>query len=57
MAEKKFVIKKEFTGGLLKGIIIDEITSVEFPVGFNCFKPLGGSSYRIVSCKEYKLKK
>jgi hypothetical protein len=47
---KMYQITKVFTGGILKGLTIQEKTSVKFAVGFECKKPIGGSSYKITEC-------
>jgi hypothetical protein len=49
---KQFLVRKEFIGGLLGGIAIEERTGVRFKVGFVCRKPAGGSPYRVTSCVE-----
>jgi len=46
-----YEITRLFTSGALAGLTYTETTSVYMPVGFECKKPIGGSSYRIVSCK------
>lgn len=46
-----FRVTKRFTGGLLDGIVITEETSVRFPVGFKCPRPVGGSPYVIEACE------
>ena len=45
----KYRITRLFIGGLLDGLTHTELTSVEFSVGFECHKPIGGSPYRIIS--------
>jgi len=50
--QPQFEVVKTFTGGLLAGITITELTPVRFAVGFECHQPLGGSPYRIDSIKE-----
>jgi F0F1-type ATP synthase assembly protein I len=46
-----FVVTKEFTGGVLHGLTINETTPVRFEVGFVCDKPSGGSPYKVIACK------
>jgi hypothetical protein len=41
----KYRVTKLFTGGLLEGLTIEETTTVLFPVGFVCEKPVAGSPY------------
>jgi hypothetical protein len=41
---------RRFTDGPLKGTTYTEVSTVKFPVGFNCPNPVGGSPYTIVSC-------
>lgn len=53
MMEKKYEITKLFTSGPLKGQKIKEITTVEFPVGFSCQKPIGFSGYTILARREF----
>lgn len=43
----KYLVTKKFTGGILKGIVIEEATNVVFKVGFKCPKPSGGSPYEV----------
>lgn len=51
--EKKYEITKLFTSGPLKGLKVKEITTVEFPVGFSCEKPIGLSGYVILSRRDF----
>jgi hypothetical protein len=46
-----FRVTKRFTGGLLAGIVSTEETSVKFPVGFKCPRPVGGSPYVVEACE------
>ena len=49
---QKFKVTRKFTGGLLKGQTFTEISTVDFPVGFECNKPIGnGSPYIITECE------
>lgn len=51
----KYTITKKFTSGTLKGLTIQERTSVLYEVGFVCKKPVGGTSayviLTVVPCK------
>jgi len=49
---KRYRVTREFIGGGLKGLLHSEITTVRFPEGWVCEKPVGGSPYRIVECVE-----
>lgn len=49
---KRYRVTREFIGGELNGLKHSEITTVRFPEGWVCEKPIGGSSYRIVECVE-----
>jgi hypothetical protein len=43
-----FKVTKRFTGGLLKGLEVEETTSVRFNVG-EVYQPWGGSPYVVVA--------
>jgi hypothetical protein len=45
-----FLVTRSFTSGLLKGITITELTSVEFVVGKGYKGCLGTSDYTIINC-------
>jgi len=45
-----FLVTKSFTSGLLKGITITELTSVEFTIGKSYTGCLGTSNYTILDC-------
>ena len=45
-----FLITKTFTAGLLKGLTITELTSVEFIIGKSYKGCLGSSDYTILDC-------
>jgi hypothetical protein len=47
----KFLVTKEFIGGALQGMTIDEECSTEWKVGKVVKKPCGGSPYKIVACR------
>jgi len=47
----KFKLTKRFTGGLLAGITIVELSTVQFPVGFVCEHPCAGDPYVIDDCE------
>ena len=49
---KRYRVTREFIGGNLKGLQHSEITTVRFPEGWVCEKPVEGSPYRIVECVE-----
>lgn len=50
---KKYIITKEFIGGMLKGLICTEKTNVKFNVGFICKNPIGKTSpYKIINVLE-----
>lgn len=50
---KTYTVTRQFTGGLLVGIVYTEKSTVFMPVGFQCEKPCGGGSpYVIVACAE-----
>ena len=51
MKKTLYLVTKQFTGGLLSGIIIKEETSVKFPVGFVTKPPYFGSPYKVLDCK------
>lgn len=46
-----FIVTKRFTSGLLNGLTVDEMTPVQFEVGFVC-KPWWGcpSGYTVEAC-------
>lgn len=46
---KRYEVTRLFIGGMLEGTTHTGVTSVEFEVGFECLKPVGGSPYRITS--------
>lgn len=47
---KIYKITKLFIGGILEGLTHTEITPVKFELGFECKKPIGGTSpYRIIA--------
>lgn len=50
----KYLVTREFVGGVLKGTKVTQLTSVKFEVGFRCDKPIGGSPYVILACEEVK---
>lgn len=47
-----FQVEKKFTGGLLKGMVLSEQTSVKWEVGQEVKKPIGGSPYVIIAIAE-----
>lgn len=49
-----YSVTKKFIGGILKGIIATEKTSVKFEIGFDCKKPSGGSPYIVTNVVEVK---
>jgi hypothetical protein len=44
-----FIETIEFIGGTLSGLTFSGKTTSPRAVGFTCFKPVGGSPYRVVS--------
>ena len=54
LTPKSYLVTKHFTGGLLKGLTIEETTSVKFEIGFKCPKPCAGSPYIIKNVVEIK---
>lgn len=52
--KKNFEVTRQFISGPLAGLSFSEVSSVSFPVGFRCEKPMGGSGYEITSCREVK---
>ena len=48
-----FTISKQFTTGLLEGLVVEETTSVEFQVGFEA-KPssITPSGYVVIACQK-----
>ena len=53
-----FKVTKRFTSGLLRGLEIEEVTSVKFEVGFKC-KPwrYGPSGYEVVAVEKVEVLK
>ncbi len=49
---RQFRVVREFIGGILEGLRHEGISEVEFKVGQEVLKPVGGSPYRIVSVEE-----
>jgi hypothetical protein len=47
-----FKVTKRFTSGLLQGLVITEVTSVQFHCGQVVAKPAGGSSPYVVVAVE-----
>lgn len=47
---KMYEVTRKFTSGILRGLTHTEVTSVKFRVGWECKKPIGESSYKIISC-------
>jgi len=46
-----YKVTRKFTSGILEGLEHTEISTVSFPVGFECKQPIGGSPYVITECK------
>jgi hypothetical protein len=51
MSATKYIVTRLFTSGNLAGLTHTEVTTIARVVGSVVQKPIGGSSYRIVSCK------
>ena len=49
---KKYLVTRQFIGGILSGLTHTEITGAKFEVGFVCNNPIGGSPYKIIAVKE-----
>jgi len=49
--QQLYLIRKTFTGGWNVDTTYTGVTSVRFPAGFVCEKPVGGSPYRVDWCK------
>lgn len=50
---KTFLVTREFTSGLLKGLRYTAMTNVWLPLGYVVYDPVGGGSgYWIVDIKE-----
>jgi hypothetical protein len=50
-ARPMFRVTKQHTAGWLAGETTVETMSVEFPVGFECAKAIGGGSYVVTACE------
>jgi len=46
---RKYQVRKVFIGGLLKGLVVDDISPVPFKFGEKITKPCGGTSPYVVS--------
>jgi hypothetical protein len=49
---KQYEVTRKFIGGILEGITITQIQTFKSTIGFKCIKPIGGSPYIIIDCKE-----
>ena len=53
MEKRMWKVTKQFTGGLLNGLTIEEVTSVHFPVGFVYNGRSGlGSPFVVIAVEE-----
>ena len=46
-----FLVTRKFTGGLLDGLTLEDVTTVKRRVGQVVDKPVGGSPYVITGCE------
>ena len=50
MANEIYQVTRLFVGGVLAGMTHTGTTNRQVRVGWECYNPIGGSPYRIVSC-------